>query len=392
MTTQPATARAGHVPDPDLEDMARMWGSGWRRFFFPAFWLVYLGQAVDGVGKHAHGAGAVIGYALIIAFAAVYLIALPMGWSGRPRVFWPLYAVSLVLTAAEMPFAHADALVFLVYVAVLTVASRIRAALGIVAALTLISALLPYFVHSWGGKIAWDAGVTVLLVSLAMFGFIKIVQANIALTAARAEVARLAAENERSRIARDLHDLLGHSLTTITVKAGLARRLAERGDAARSFTEISEVEQLSRRTLGDVRAAVAGHREVTLTGELATAREVLRAAGIVAELPGSVDIVDTGLSEVFGWVVREGVTNMVRHSHAEHCTITLGPRWVELTDTGRGGVPGAGNGLTGLRERLAVLGGTLIATGGFSGFTLRAEIPVADADSEDASRVQTVPT
>src|SRR5581483_3038306 len=103
---------------------------------------------------------------------------------------------------------------------------------------------------------------------------------------------------------------------------------------------------------GDVRAAVAGHREVTLAGELATAREVLRAAGITAEIPGSVDAVDPALSELFGWVVREGVTNVVRHSRAPVCTITLGPRWIEIVDNGKGGFPGAGNGLGGLRERL----------------------------------------
>jgi hypothetical protein len=137
----------------------------------------------------------------------------------------------------------------------------------------------------------------------------------------------LAAENERTRIARDLHDLLGHSLTTITVKAGLARRLSERGESVRAAAKIGEVERLSRRTLADVRAAAAGHRDITLAGELATAREVLRAAGILAELPGSVDIVDASLSELFGWVVREGVTNVVRHSRATHCTISFGPDW-----------------------------------------------------------------
>jgi two-component system sensor histidine kinase DesK len=220
----------------------------------------------------------------------------------------------------------------------------------------------------------------VFLVAFAMYGFFKIVQSNIALAAARAEVARLAAENERSRIARDLHDLLGHSLTTITVKAGLARRLAERGDAERSLREITEVEQLSRRTLGDVRAAVAGHRDVTLAGELATAREVLRAAGIIAELPGSVDAAEPALSELFGWVVREGVTNVVRHSRANHCRIELGPDWIEIADDGRGGLPGAGNGLSGLRERVGAAGGTLTATGGgFTGFRLRAAVPQPSA-------------
>ncbi|MBE7189254.1 MAG: sensor histidine kinase, partial [Jatrophihabitans endophyticus] len=121
-----------------------------------------------------------------------------------------------------------------------------------------------------------------------MFGFFHIILSNRALSQARAEVARLAAENERSRIARDLHDLLGHSLTTITVKAGLARRLGEHGDTERALAEITEVEQLSRRTLGDVRAAVSAQREVNLAGELATAREVLRAAAINAELPPTV--------------------------------------------------------------------------------------------------------
>jgi two-component system sensor histidine kinase DesK len=196
----------------------------------------------------------------------------------------------------------------------------------------------------------------------------------VALTAARAEVARLAAENERSRIARDLHDLLGQSLTTITVKAGLARRLAERGETERAFNEISEVEQLSRRTLGDVRAAVSAHRDVTLAGELATAREVLRAAGIISELPGSVAETDPLLSDLFGWVVREGVTNAVRHSRAEHVRITLGRNFVEIFDDGRGGVPGAGNGISGLRERTEAAGGTLTVTGGLTGFRVRAEV------------------
>jgi two-component system, NarL family, sensor histidine kinase DesK len=386
MSSQPPADRIA----PELDEVARMWGGGWKRFFFPGFWLVYLGQTVDGVSKHAHGLGAVVGYVLVGAFAATYLVALPMGWSSRHRLFWPLYALTLLLTAAELPFARGDALVFLVYVAVLTVAARQRWALAAVVLLSAAAAFVPVLVSSWHSKVQWDSGLTVLLVSLAMFGFFRIVQANIALTAARAEVARLAAENERSRIARDLHDLLGHSLTTITVKAGLARRLAERGESVRSLAEITEVEQLSRRTLGDVRAAVAGHRDVTLAGELATSREVLRAAGIVAELPGSVDVVEPDLSELFGWVVREGVTNIVRHSRAEHCQITLGPRWIEIRDTGRGGMPGAGNGLVGLRERVAAVGGTLLATGGFGGFTLRAEVPApaaAATDPLDADRV-----
>ena len=372
--SQPTAVRV----EPDLEALARQWGGGgWRRFFFPAFWLVYLGQAVDGVARHAQGAGAVAGYVLVAAFAAVYLAALPMGWGRNTRVFWVLYASGFAITAAEAFFARGDAFVFCVYLAVLTVAARKGRAMPIVIALTLISALLPRFIPGWGGRINWANGLSVLLVSLAMFGFFKVVESNIALAAARAEVARLAAENERSRIARDLHDLLGHSLTTITVKAGLARKLAEHGDADRAFAEIREVEQLTRRTLGDVRAAVSSHHEVTLTGELATAREVLRAAGMVSELPQSVAETEPYLSEVFGWVVREAVTNVVRHSRASHVRITLGPTFVEIFDDGRGAGNGFGNGLRGLRERVAAVGGTLTASNGMSGFRLRAEVPSA---------------
>ena len=378
---EPSTPAAG--AQPDLIDMSRMWSlGGWRRFFFPAFWLVYLGQTVSGVSRHAHGAAAVTGYLLVVAFAGVYLAALPMGWSRKDsRAFWWLYAAGLALTAVETVFAHEDALVFCVYLAVLTVATRRRFALPVIVVMTLASALLPRFVPGWSGRVEWNNGLSVVLVVIAMFGFFKIVQANIALAAARAEVARLAAENERSRIARDLHDLLGHSLTTITVKAGLARRLAEHGDADRAFAEIREVETLTRRTLGDVRAAVSAHHEVSLAGELATAREVLRAAGIIGELPPTVAESDPTLSELFGWVVREAVTNVVRHSRANHVRVTLGPRFVEVFDDGRGGVlGGGGNGLRGLRERVEAMGGTLSVGSGISGFRVRVEVPAPAGD------------
>jgi two-component system sensor histidine kinase DesK len=347
----------------------------WGRWVFPGFWLVYLGQTADGVAKHSSGVAAVVGWVLVVLFAATYLLALPMGRVGHNTMFWWLYGLTFVLTGVECVFAHQDALIFCVYIGVLTMATRRNWAFSVVVAMAAVCVVLPRAIwhQTWG----WGIGLPVLLAAIAMWGFFNVIQSNLALSAARAEVARLAAENERSRIARDLHDLLGHSLTTITVKAGLARRLGERGESERALAEISEVEALTRRTLGDVRAAVAGHRDVTLVGEIATAREVLRAAAVIAELPGSVDVVDPELSELFGWVVREGVTNVVRHSRAMHVRIVLGERSVEITDDGRGGTPGAGNGLTGLRERVEAAGGTLVATGGLTGFKLRVDVPAS---------------
>jgi two-component system sensor histidine kinase DesK len=342
---------------------------------FPGIWLIYLTQTVTAVHAHASGAVAVLGYALVVAFAVVYLAAIPAGWDGAHRRFWALYATGFALTAGEAFIAQHDASVFFVYLSVLTVAAGRRWGPPVIGAMAVVTLFAPVVIPGWGTEPDYGDALAVVLVGFAMYGFFAVINSNMELAAARAEVARLAAENERTRIARDLHDLLGHSLTTITVKAGLARRLAERGDVARATAEIAEVETLSRSTLSDVRAAVANHRDVTLAGELATAREVLRAAGVIAELPATVAGVPAELSELFGWVVREAVTNVVRHARATHCTVTLGAGWVEVCDDGRGGVGGAGNGLTGLRERVEAAGGTVRIGGTHPGWRVRVDVP-----------------
>jgi two-component system sensor histidine kinase DesK len=368
------------APD-DAPMMGRhMWSHGWQRYFFPGLWLVYVAQTIDGVHKHSHGAAAVAGYVIVGVFCVAYLLALPTAWTGERRKFRVIYASCYALTAIETLFAHQDAFVFCVYIAVLTVAGFKRHALPIVALMAVVIMFVPALVPSWHSGIDYTSGITVALVSLAMVGFFEIIRSNIELAEARAEVARLAAENERSRIARDLHDLLGHSLTTITVKAGLARRLAELGEMDRAAAEIASVETLSRRSLGDVRAAVSGYHDVTLAGELATSREVLRASGIGAELPGAVDGVPPDLNELFGWVVREGITNVVRHSHATQCTVAVGPSWIEITDNGRGGANAPGHGLIGLRQRVAEYGGVVEAAGCPAGWRLRVDVEGARAE------------
>jgi two-component system sensor histidine kinase DesK len=368
----------------DFEARTAKWAGGWRRWAFPGIWLIYLAQTVGGVHDHSSGAAEVVGYIVVVAFACCYLGSIGSGWAQRMTRFWWLYGTSFVLTAIEALFARDDAFVFFVYIAVLTVAGLRQYAPIVIGSMMLLTLFAPKL-FGWGGDLDYNNALAIVLVGLAMYGFFAIVQSNMELAAARAEVARLAAENERSRIARDLHDLLGHSLTTITVKAGLARRLAERGNHERASEEISEVETLSRRTLSDVRAAVAGHRDVTLAGELATAREVLRAAGMIAELPGSVDVVDAELSELFGWVLREAVTNAVRHSHASHCTVLLGPRSIAVVDDGRGGAAGAGNGLVGLSERVAAVGGVVSAGPARPGWRLQVDVPESTGSAEGSS-------
>ncbi|HEX3621458.1 MAG TPA: sensor histidine kinase [Acidimicrobiales bacterium] len=360
----------------------QQWARGWRRYLFPGVFLLYLGQAVAGISKHSSGLAAAAGYAVLVAYCVCYLVALPASWGGDRRRFWTMYGAMVALTTAELFVAHEDALVMVVFIAVLTLGGFRRYAVPVIGAFTVVALFLPPLVPSWHTGIDTNAGFSVPMVALAMYGFFSIVRANRALSEARAEIARLAAENERSRIARDLHDLLGHSLTSITLKAGLARRLAER-DPDRAAEEIADVEELARKSLTDVRAAVGGYREVTLAGELATSREVLRASGITAELPPATDVVDPANQELFGWVVREGVTNTVRHSRATRCTVTFGPDWIELVDDGRGGAGGgadAGHGLSGLRERVAAAGGTVrVGTGAAGGWRLRVDVPAVPA-------------
>ena len=226
------------------------------------------------------------GYLLVVAFAAAYLAALPIGWdeSFGQRLFWALFAVGVALTVARVVLRRPRrAGVLRVPRACCQSPSGADCRFPLVAALTLAIGAAAALRPGLGRFVRLGhRRSTVFLVSFAMFGFFMIIQSNIELAAARAEVARLAAENERSRIARDLHDLLGHSLTTITVKAGLARRLAERdprrargGDRARSSSSPGARWARSARPSPD-------YRDVTLAGELATAHEVLRAAGIDA--------------------------------------------------------------------------------------------------------------
>ena len=217
-------------------------------------------------------------------------------------------------------------------------------------------------------------------------GFGRLIEANKALERAQEEKARVAVAEERLRFARDLHDLLGHSLSVITLKSELAGRLLA-VDVGRAGTEVAEIEGVARQALKEVREAVSGYRQATVAVELAGARTALAAARITWA-----EDVDTGLAlpeaveAVLAWTIREGVTNVVRHSHAVTCTLTLDVGATTATmsivddGTGAGGLPSseAGNGLRGLGERVAAAAGSLSAgPGADGGYRLEVSVPVA---------------
>jgi two-component system sensor histidine kinase DesK len=196
----------------------------------------------------------------------------------------------------------------------------------------------------------------------------------------RNELAHSAVEQERLRFARDLHDLLGHTLSLIVVKAEVARRLADR-DPAATAREAAEIEQIGRQALAEVREAVTGYRARAFADELANARSALADAGIEVTVRKVADGLPAAVDQAFAWAVREAATNVIRHSGARTCWILLergssetGATWaLTVRDDGRGRMAGAldGNGLRGLRERMAALGGTL-TTSDAGGFAVRA--------------------
>ncbi|MFI9647720.1 sensor histidine kinase [Streptomyces sp. NPDC052040] len=210
------------------------------------------------------------------------------------------------------------------------------------------------------------------------------------LRAAREELARRAVEEERLRFSRDLHDLLGHTLSVIVVKSEAARRLARR-DMDAALAQVTDIESVGRQALTEIREAVTGYREGSLGTELDRARSALTAAGIEPRVQQSGPPLAPATEALLGWVVREAVTNAVRHSGAAHCGITVesAPERVRLTvvDDGDGTsarpVPEGvgGTGLKGLTERLAAAGGSLRAgPSPRGGFTVTAELPVEAAD------------
>ncbi|MGR6917202.1 sensor histidine kinase [[Actinomadura] parvosata] len=228
------------------------------------------------------------------------------------------------------------------------------------------------------------AGLIVLALQVVTLGVLFISIRNgramsIRLRLAQDEVARLAATEERLRIARDLHDLLGHSLSLIVLKSELAGRLAEQSPRLRK--EIGDIETVARKALVEVREAVTGYRRRSLEEELDNARAVLRAAGVHAEVRLAGTPLPEPLDGLLGWGVREGTTNVVRHARATRCEIRMtyedGTAILEIVDDGSGGAGPyeQGSGLRGLTERVTGAGGTVTAGPTTGGHRLSVRVP-----------------
>jgi two-component system sensor histidine kinase DesK len=236
---------------------------------------------------------------------------------------------------------------------------------------------------------AWGQALGLLGIGAAMVAMGEIMRTNRELLEARAEVARLAVADERERFARDLHDLLGHSLSVIALKAQLAqKRLSHDPEAAAA--DVADIETVTRDALREVRQTVSGYHRPALDAELAGARTALGAAGIDATIDRPHVALPPDVEAVLAWTVREAATNVIRHSGARHSAIrflpALGEATVEVVDDGQGvtgaaATNGAGHGLAGLEARVRQVGGRLEAgpRDDGPGFRVRAVVPVESA-------------
>ncbi|WDV51329.1 histidine kinase [Streptomyces coeruleorubidus] len=275
-------------------------------------------------------------------------------------------------------------------------------------AVAVLAGAVSCFHDGWGGL---DTAYATWISTMVTAAIMRLSEAVRELRAAREELARRAVEKERLRFSRDLHDLLGHTMSVIVVKSEAARRLAAR-DLDAALAQITDIESVGRQALTEIREAVTGYRQGSLNTELDRAHSALTAAGITLAVTRSGPQPGPQAEALLGWVVREAVTNVVRHSGAGRCEITLsgGAERVRLSvvddgvgavadgtggsgeacggPEGVGGGPGgagarAGTGLTGLTERLAAAGGSLTAgPQARGGFAVSAELPL-DADATD---------
>ena len=331
----------------------------------------------------ASGSQITIVAALLAAIYVGYWLVTPRPWS-----VW-LALLSAPLALAAIARSETGQVTDLLWVCpALAIGFAISGVRAVAALVVLVAAAVASFLarsgqHNLHGL--WQVALPMTLAFLAATAVRQLLATNHELALARQQLAVAAVQEERTRFARDLHDVLGHSLTVLVAKLRLARRLP----ADEAVTEVGDAEHLALGLLDEVRQAVEGYRGPTLDSQIAGARAALGAAGIDFNVSGSASPLAAESEHALALSVREAVTNVLRHSGASRCSLVVGRdeamAWIEVGDNGRGGKGGAGWGLQGLRERADSLGG--IATwespaGG--GFRVKVTVP-AESQLEEAA-------
>ena len=332
---------------------------GLARWFFSGVWLVYLIQPVSGLFGHHHSAAWIAGgLAITVAFCATYIVLIGSWDRVPPRLALCGLGVIFALAVLACVVYGSDWLPLWIYVSAATgfVFPGRRPAMLAVLGVSACYALLAWVSHATASDFL-IALLPVVLIGVAMIGFRLQIMLTRELSQARETVAKLAANEERLRLARDMHDLTGQSLSLVTLKSDLAKKMLSRLPQSRerdaALGEVDDIGQVSRQTLRDIREAVSGYRRPTLAIEIITSRNALESAGIALDDDPGLTLrsgtFDADAEAALAWCLREAVTNVIRHSDAKNCRIRLthqdGEVSLEVSDDGRG--------LAGREERTA---------------------------------------
>ncbi|HEX4037255.1 MAG TPA: sensor histidine kinase [Acidobacteriaceae bacterium] len=347
----------GRARAAELEQRGRLWYGRGRWYDF--IWLIYSAFfIIDPLERHSRIVWIEFGFAYAI-FLALYT---GLVLSSSRRVQYLLLIALGILGIVYYPYNGGSCGIFIYVSALVPFVSEslLLCVSTFIASAVVMMAEGFHFHYS-----AWSWGICAFFAIAVGAGNLVAAQrmrANRKLSLAHEQILHLAKLAERERIARDLHDVLGHTLSVVVLKAELAGKIMDR-DPHRARIEIGEVEQIARAALGEVREAISGYRANGLAAEIERARKTLDAAGVALECGAKAPEFAPAEETVLSLIVREAVTNIVRHAHASHCRLEFAANGsataLIVEDDGRGGVLEEGNGLRGMRERVESLGGSL---------------------------------
>lgn len=325
-------------------------------FLLAGIWLVFLFYPISRIAwLDAPLPIKVLGWTLIAVFAIIYVSGLRVLGSFVPLGKRPAriarFAVLLVLACALIPFLGYGTVSMTPYLVAYAAYGLWRpwrwvVGVSIIAVAATVAAIQPD-----------SAEILLINVLLFVVGMVMVQLIERSEEAEELERANLVIA-ERDKMARDVHDLIGHSLTVVNLKAQLAQRLVDT-DPAQAKTELAEIQAIVSEALGGVRRTVTQARSTTIADELVTAGDALASGGVGVEVIGDPASINGTIGLVGGWVVREATTNVLRHAHASQCRFTFTPTSMAVEDDGDGTSGREGNGIRGMRERIAAAGGAL---------------------------------
>lgn len=350
-------------------------GATWEKYgwLMAVLWLVFLAYPIIGLVRSTAATGWIItAWIALVAFVVLYVGGFINGMSGsggglvtRPKpIQWCVFAALIVCAVVTIPAVGGNALSFAPFIMSFASYGLTRVAHWTTAAAGIGVAAAAVFLLPGGLTYISVLAIIVLLAAVNTVSTFLIIRSA---DAERLSL-ELAMSEGREDVARDVHDLIGHSLTIVRMKAQLARRLVD-SDPERAKAELADIEALTGEAIAGVRETVAGVRSAALADQLASCRDALRDAGVELRVEGEVEALSPAQSLTASWILREATTNVLRHADARHVVVHVAPGRFQVADDGGGMTGSEGNGVRGMRERATMGGASFAVTGAEHGGT-----------------------